>query len=1539
MEGLKSPESKVSGFGNEESCSAMEIDEEFGIEPGLEHVIFEASTNSTEIFGRCLETSLKFQELRKHGIKLVNRVEAPQINVLKLRFKILIQCFRMLSRGLIPGEKLLGELFGMMDDLIIRRGFDLFKYGENEQKENQVILNSETRMFLVLKDYFAHSKKVFTDKIKKTGNLMENIPRNKTSLVTGELTRVFSEINSLRIHPLGFAGSFEIESNFLARWNKYAHQEKQFFIGIKDIDTEANLRKYLALPADVSYRASLNEKLYRLLKIQNRVRNMVKERGMYYQVTEKTRLQTKELNEDLDSNPVSGQVPTQNFADSNSQSSNTKQDLNVSHTSVLDASPEKSLPSEKPKALQDSILEGISSTGIFIPSITIDPEERGYPMLERISHRFSEFWSSKSPIIHQYRFQMIIDGISLEREKMIREKRRKKALLGRLAVNATKQVVSIQSQKQINLERKERERLRLLRENDLEAYLELVKETKNRRLQELINQTDRFLLDIGLRVQDQKMIGSENGLVQKSNLEGDQAENPDLIVVSDTNIDRSSEFINIPKTTSVASYYTMAHSVSESISDKPMKLLKGGSLLPYQVIGVEWMLSLYNNKLHGILADEMGLGKTVQTIALLTYLYEHKDNQGPHLVVVPLSTLPNWQKEFEIWSPELKILCFKGSRYERRSLIYEMRQTKFNVCLTTFDFIIRESGALQSMQWKHIIVDEGHRLKNSKSKFHVVLADFKSENRLLLTGTPLQNSITELWSLLNFLLPQVFHSVEDFQVWFSKPFNDLPSNEASLELSEEERLFVISRLHSILRPFLLRRVKSDVLQDLPEKKEYIVRMELTPWQKIVYDQIKQKAVHSMDLSSGKIQYRSVSNTIMQLRKIVNHPYLFVEEYLIEDDDIFRVSCKFEVLDRMLPKLIHFRHKVLIFCQMTQLMDILGDFLDYRGIEHHRLDGTMTIQERKEKMDEFNSPDSNKFVFVLSTRAGGLGLNLQAADTVIIFDSDWNPHQDLQAQSRAHRMGQKNEVRVLRFVSISGVEELVLKRAQKKLEIDHKIIQAGMFNSTQVEEDEREDRLKELFGKEEYKSDSRVTTPSEINQFLARNDEELKTFEEMDKKIFGKNIYQKIQDWSKKITKKSSTNEKNIRETEKDDEYTDSDLLKYGQNISKSPLRPKKPGRRQKSVQMEEQESQEEVLGESKNKSSRSQEVLTLEDSKIYLECLEKSGRMIKMQEVPDWIVRPPNEVNAELGIEDNNSNEIRDLDRSERKSRWKSNKDYLCVEGLSERAFLRVMEKYEAGEITDISKELLKETNKRRRSLPSLSNKSSSEFTGKGDNSLFSLSSLRGKRSSMRNISTFKRQDRQERRKSSAYFSSTCSNSPLPDLNGSFSDNKSLSKRRKIISFSDDEEAEDFDDCSSVTRRVLRRDSVAEGRKLRSQEWEDEDDNEEEDENECVEDESGGKNDDDEDDYLYSNPSSKSKNQKNTAALQSVKKKGKPNSRAQKNAKGSTSSRKIQENNSKLEEESNDDLKKSNDSDSDFPLSANYMDSLPNTPEAIVIND
>ncbi|KAH8740235.1 hypothetical protein FG386_001510 [Cryptosporidium ryanae] len=1262
-------------------CKNLISKEKVDLNNSIEELIYESASKSSEIFAKCLDLSLVYEKIKSNvKYKQLKDLEVPDENLLRYRFKILLQCYRMLSRGLLPGNFLLGELYKMMDELIVRKShlFKIYNINENETilNVNDEFENQDHNVFYAMKKYFEYSKLIFSEKMRSYGNfLSEKQSTNNLYESNNNLIELVAEINSFRVNTLEYTGSAVAKNNIYTYWNKYILNEKRFLKSLTSLDSQNKLKEYISFPADISYKANLHERLLNLSYIQTRARNELCNSGQYYSLD--SLITGNEMNIEnkiFENNNLNEHINNNNY---------NKNKIDVTNLEIIDS----------------NIKMGISDKRLLVPSEINVKTKIIDSIFKSANKKIINFWKSKSPTIQQYKFQLIIENLPMEREKIIREKKKKRLILSRLAINASKQMVSIQSQKQINMEKKERERLRLLRENDLEAYLELVKETKNRRLQELINQTDRFLIDIGLRVQDQKMSGTDNGDYNES--------------ISITELKDPLEYNSgINTKTSVSSYYTMAHTITENISDNPMKLLKG-ELLPYQITGVEWMLSLYNNKLHGILADEMGLGKTIQTVALLTYLYEHKENHGPHLVIVPLSTLPNWQKEFEKWSPNLSIMCFKGSRYERKSLFQEIRKMKFNVCLTTFDFIVREGNALQSIQWKHIIVDEGHRLKNSKSKFHVILHDFNSHNRLLLTGTPLQNNITELWSLLNFLLPQVFHSVEDFQVWFSKPFSELPSNENSLELSEEEKLFIINRLHSILRPFLLRRVKSDVLQDLPEKKEFIVRMELTPWQKIVYDQIKQKAVHSMDLNSGKIQYRSVSNTIIQLRKIVNHPYLFVDEYLIENDDIFRVSCKFEILDRMLPKLICFKHKVLIFCQMTQLMDILGDFLDYREIKYHRLDGTMTIQERKERMDEFNSDESDKFVFILSTRAGGLGLNLQAADTVIIFDSDWNPHQDLQAQSRAHRMGQKNEVRVIRLVSISGVEELVLRKAQKKLEIDHKIIQAGMFNSTQVVEDDREDRLRELFGKEEYKSDARVTTPLELNQFMARTENELKTFEEMDKKMLGRNIYNKIREWSDMIIKKTSKNSinneskslnnENVKnESGKSDDKCnlDKDLLDFGNNISKSPPKPKRPGRKQKSIQNEQNNSDETY----KINENRNNEILTFEDSEVYMNYMEKAGRIISVDEVPDWIVRPPNEMNAKLGIDDFNMNEPKEIPRSQRKSRWKSNKDYLCVEGVSERTFLKVVEKYESGEINDIKKELLKETTKKRTSLRRNSN-------------------------------------------------------------------------------------------------------------------------------------------------------------------------------------------------------------------------------------------
>lgn len=269
-------------------------------------------------------------------------------------------------------------------------------------------------------------------------------------------------------------------------------------------------------------------------------------------------------------------------------------------------------------------------------------------------------------------------------------------------------------------------------------------------------------------------------------------------------------------------------------------------------------------------------------------------------------------------------------------------------------------------------------MKNSRSKFAQTLGQrYTSDHRLLLTGTPLQNNLAELWSLLNFLLPKVFSSCDDFEKWFSMPLTRI-SSEKEIQLTEEEKLLIINRLHQVLRPFLLRRVKKEVESEIPNKVEHVIKIELSAWQKLVYSQIKDNAVLARDPSTGKIGTRALMNLMMQLRKICNHPYLFLDpsEYEAIDDNIYRVSGKFELLDRILPKIIAAKHRVLIFCQMTHLMDIMQIYFDFRMFRYLRLDGNTKADERAERMALFNRPDSQFDIFLLSTRAGGLGLNLQ-----------------------------------------------------------------------------------------------------------------------------------------------------------------------------------------------------------------------------------------------------------------------------------------------------------------------------------------------------------------------------------------------------------------------------------------------------------------------------------------------------------------------------------------------------------------------------------
>ncbi|XP_030100011.1 transcription activator BRG1 isoform X9 [Mus musculus] len=484
-----------------------------------------------------------------------------------------------------------------------------------------------------------------------------------------------------------------------------------------------------------------------------------------------------------------------------------------------------------------------------------------------------------------------------------------------------------------------------------------------------------------------------------------------------------------------------------------------GVLKQYQIKGLEWLVSLYNNNLNGILADEMGLGKTIQTIALITYLMEHKRINGPFLIIVPLSTLSNWAYEFDKWAPSVVKVSYKGSPAARRAFVPQLRSGKFNVLLTTYEYIIKDKHILAKIRWKYMIVDEGHRMKNHHCKLTQVLnTHYVAPRRLLLTGTPLQNKLPELWALLNFLLPTIFKSCSTFEQWFNAPF---AMTGEKVDLNEEETILIIRRLHKVLRPFLLRRLKKEVEAQLPEKVEYVIKCDMSALQRVLYRHMQAKGVLLTDGSEkdkkGKGGTKTLMNTIMQLRKICNHPYMFqhIEESfsehlgftggIVQGLDLYRASGKFELLDRILPKLRATNHKVLLFCQMTSLMTIMEDYFAYRGFKYLRLDGTTKAEDRGMLLKTFNEPGSEYFIFLLSTRAGGLGLNLQSADTVIIFDSDWNPHQDLQAQDRAHRIGQQNEVRVLRLCTVNSVEEKILAAAKYKLNVDQKVIQAGMFD--------------------------------------------------------------------------------------------------------------------------------------------------------------------------------------------------------------------------------------------------------------------------------------------------------------------------------------------------------------------------------------------------------------------------------------------------------------------------------------------------------------
>ncbi|ETM40523.1 hypothetical protein L914_13551 [Phytophthora nicotianae] len=574
------------------------------------------------------------------------------------------------------------------------------------------------------------------------------------------------------------------------------------------------------------------------------------------------------------------------------------------------------------------------------------------------------------------------------------------------------------------------------------------------------------MLKIGVADPDVASAASTQTLMQHTNYSAPSGPMQHLYAgVVDNSIDPHEHFASfLPERRNAASSGSydknagFSGDANEFVPYEQSPTYKGGrTLRAYQVDGLNWMVSCIKAQRSCILADEMGLGKTVQIVSLIEHMKSEESIRGPYLIVVPLSTIQHWRREIESWT-DLNVCVYhdigdRSTKFTAKDMRAVIRNQewyypglgnsifKFHILLTTFETILADFEEFEHIHWRLVVVDEAHRLKSAGSRVLKMMRVLHVDRKVLLTGTPLQNNTLELWVLLNYLEPVKFASLEEFNQNFGK-------------LHSQEQ---VVRLQQLLAPYILRRVKEDVEKSIPPKEETIISVELTTLQKQYYRAIYDKN-KSFLYRGTKNGLPTLNNIQLQLRKCCNHPFLIkgVEERELDElgnnptpaqvmEKTIECSGKMMLVSKLIPKLKRDGHKILIFSQFLKQLDLLERYCEANSFVFERLDGSTGGSVRQSAIDRFSRPHSKSFIFLLSTKAGGVGINLIAADTVIIFDSDWNPMNDLQAQARCHRIGQKKSVQIYRLVTRNTYESEMFDRASRKLGLEHAVLGTASFN--------------------------------------------------------------------------------------------------------------------------------------------------------------------------------------------------------------------------------------------------------------------------------------------------------------------------------------------------------------------------------------------------------------------------------------------------------------------------------------------------------------